>query len=86
MLVFTHGPTTSTIKVLLRKSLQGVISFVSNAWGGHVSDRYITDYHRVFHHFIPSDIVLADRGFNISDSVAKIQASLHMVVFSKGHS
>ena len=60
----------NTVKILLGISPQGVISFVSKAWGGRVSDKYITDHCGVLDHLVPGDIVLADRGFNISDSVA----------------
>ena len=33
---------------------------------------------------LPGDIVLADRGFDISDSVAMKQAKLHLPAFTKG--
>ena len=76
----------NTVKILLGISPQGLISFVSKAWGGRVSDKYITDHCGVLDHLVPGDIVLADRGFNISDSVAMMQASLHIPAFTKGHS
>ena len=46
------------------------------AWGGRVSDRLKT--------FFPGDIVLADRGFNIAESVGMMQARLHIPGFTKG--
>ncbi len=33
---------------------------------------------------LPGDIVLADRGFDISDSVAMMQARLHIPAFTRG--
>ena len=33
---------------------------------------------------IPGDVILADRGFDISDSVALMQAELHIPAFTKG--
>ena len=33
---------------------------------------------------LPGDVVLADRGFNISDSVGMQQARLHIPAFTKG--
>ncbi len=76
----------NTVKILVGICPQGVISYVSKAWGGRVSDRHITDHCGVLDHLIPDDIVLADRGFSISDSVAMMQASLHIPAFTKGHS
>ena len=63
---------------------QGVISYVSEAWGGHVSDKYITDHCGMLDHLIPGDVVLADRGFDISDSVGTMHAQLHIPAFTKG--
>ena len=51
-----------------------------------MSDKYITDHCGVLDHLVPGDIVMADRGFNISDSVAMMQARLHIPAFTKGHS
>ncbi len=76
----------NTVKILVGICPQGVISYVSKAWGGRVSDKHITDHCGVLDHLIPDDIVLADRGFSISDSVAMMQASLHIPAFTKGHS
>ena len=46
----------NTVKILLGISPQGVISFVSKAWGGCVSDKYITDHCRVLDHLVPGDL------------------------------
>ncbi len=35
---------------------------------------------------LPGDIVLADRGFNISDSIGMMQAKLHLPAYTKGKS
>jgi len=37
-----------------------------------------------FKHLLPGDVVLADRGFNISDDVAMMQAKLHLPAFTRG--
>lgn len=74
----------NTVKVLVGITPQGVVSFVSNAWGGRASDKFITEHCGVLNHLIPGDIVLADRGFNISDSVGVMQAQLHIPAFAKG--
>ncbi len=76
----------NTVKILVVICPQGVISYVSKAWGARVSDRHITDHCGVLDHLIPGDIVFADRGFSISDSVAMMQVSLHIPAFTKSHS
>jgi len=39
-----------------------------------------------FKKLLPSDIVLADRGFDIADSVALMRAELHIPAFTRGKS
>ena len=33
----------NTVKILLGITPQGVIAFVSESWGGHTSDKYLTE-------------------------------------------
>ena len=74
----------NTIKVLLGITPQGVISFVSDSWGGRVSDKHLTQNCGILKKLLPGDVVLADRGFDIADSVGTMQASLHIPSFTKG--
>ena len=76
----------NTIKVLLGIAPQGVVSFASETWGGRVSDKYLTEHCGILHNLKPGDIVLADRGFDISESVGMTQAKLHIPAFTKGKS
>ena len=62
-------------KVLLGITPQGTISFV---WGGHVSDKHLTEKSGLLQKLLPGDIVLADRGFDIAESVGTMQARLHI--------
>ena len=58
----------NTIKFLIGISPQGVISFISKAWGGRVSDQYLTEYSNFLKNILLGDVVLADRGFDIADT------------------
>ena len=60
----------NTAKYLISVTPQGIISYISNAWGGRVSDKYIVENSGYLRHLLPGDVVLADRGFDVADSVA----------------
>ena len=74
----------NTAKVLLGIVPQGAVAFVSEAWGGRVSDKHLTENSGILRKLLPGDIVLADRGFDISESVGMMQARLHIPAFTKG--
>ena len=54
--------------------------FLSDSWGGTVSDKHLTRECGILRKLLPGDIVLADRGFDIED-VAMMQASLKISLF-----
>ena len=74
----------NTIKFLIGITPQGVISFISKAWGGRASDKHVTENCGILKNLIPGDIVLADRGFDIADSVGLFQATLRIPAFTRG--
>ena len=76
----------NTVKVLLGITPQGAISFVSDSWGGRVSDKHLTENCGILKKILPGDIVLADRGFDIADTVGTMQASLQIPAFTEGKS
>ena len=76
----------NTAKLLIGITPQGVVSFISDAWGGRVSDKYLTEHCGILNNLVPGDVVLADRGFDISDSVGILQAKLHIPAFTRGKS
>ncbi|CAH3173695.1 unnamed protein product [Porites evermanni] len=74
----------NTVKFLIGVTPQVVISFISKAWGGRVSDKYLTENSGLLRKLLPGDIVLADKGFDIADSVGFYQARLHIPAFTRG--
>jgi hypothetical protein len=60
------------------------VCFISDGWGGRVSDKYLTENCNLFTHLIPGDTILADRGFDISDSVGLYCATISIPTFTKG--
>ena len=76
----------NTVKFLIGITPQGSISFLSDAWGGRVSDKYITEHCGILEKLLPGDLVLADRGFDIADSVGMYCAQINVPSFTKGRS
>ena len=76
----------NTLKVLIGITPQGSVSYLSDTWGGRVSDKYLTEHCGILDNLLPGDLILADRGFDIGDSVGMKQARLHLPAFTKGKS
>lgn len=73
-----------TAKYLIGITPQGSVSYISKGWGGRTSDKYITEHSGFMSHINPGDIVMADRGFDIGDSLACIGAVAKIPAFTKG--
>ena len=96
--VFTEKPTNllaraetfssykhhNTIKMLIGITPQGSISFVSEAWGGRTSVKFLTENCGSLDKLLPGDMVMADRGFTVSESFGLKQAELVIPAFTKG--
>ena len=74
----------NTVKVLIGITPQGTISFVSKAWGGRTSDKFLTENCGILEKLLPGDLVLADRGFTIQESLMFKQAQLSIPAFTHG--
>ena len=57
---------------------------MSQTWGGHVSNKHLTEHSGILNKLLPGNVVLADRGFHIAESVGIMQASLRIPAFTKG--
>ena len=74
----------NTIKFLIGIAPQGAITFISKGWGGRVSDQHLTEHCGILEHLQPGDQILADRGFNIQDSVRLYCAEVKIPLFTRG--
>ena len=64
----------NTAKVFIAMCPQGLTTFISKTWGGRVSDKHLTLNSGFLNKLLPGDIILADRGFDIGEDVARMQA------------
>ena len=65
-------------------SLQGAILFLSSGYGGRISDNFITENCRLLLKLLPGDIVFADRGFDISESIGICCVEVKIPAFTRG--
>lgn len=73
-----------TMKFLIGVSPQGFIMFISNAYGGRASDKFIVEDSNFLENLNPGDLIIADRGFSIDDSVKLYCAQVKYPSFLKG--
>ena len=52
--------------------------------GGRTSDKFITEHSGFLSNLLPGDVILADRGFDIDDSVSLHYAEVKIPYFTKG--
>ena len=76
----------NTIKFLIGITPQGTVSYISRAWGGCVPDKCIAENCGILDKINPGDVLLADHGFNIQESVAYTMAQVKMPASTKGKS
>ena len=74
----------NTVKVLIAIAPTGCISFISQAWGGRISDKEITQRSGFLDKIEYGDDVMADRGFNVADDLAVCGSKLLMPAFTRG--
>lgn len=74
----------NTIKYLIGITPQGTVSYISNAWGGRASDKHITENCGFLNNILPGDVVLADRGFDIRETIGCMMAEVRLPAFTRG--
>ena len=81
---FSNYKHHNTAKILIGITPQGTISFVSEAWGGRTSDKFLTENCGILKNLLPGDLILADRGFTVHESVWYYGAQLNIPAFTRG--
>ena len=80
-LTFSNYKHHNTLKFLVGITPNGVISFVSDAWGGRVSDGQLTEECGILDLLEPGDSVMADKGFTISNLLKDRKCHLNIPPF-----
>jgi len=73
----------NTAKALVAIDPTGAFTFVSDTWGGNVSDRFITEKSGLLDLVEEGDDIMADRGFTIRDLLLFRDATLNMPPFTR---
>ena len=74
---YSQYKSHNTAKGLVGISPSGMITFISHLYGGHVSDKAITQSCGLIDLLEAGDVVMADKGFDIQDLLVS-----HRVIFS----
>ena len=73
----------NTVKVLVGITPQGTVSFVSKAWAGGTSDKFLTEHSGIIDKLLPGDLVLADRGFTIQELLMSRHVNIAIPAFTR---
>ncbi len=80
---YSHYYGQNTIKYLVSIAPCGLIMFISPAYGGRCSDKFITANSGFLEYLRPGDEVMADRGFTITDLLYERKVKLVIPAFTK---
>ena len=81
---FSNYKRHNTVKFLIAISPSGAITFLSKCWGGRATDKHITQNSGFIHLLDHGDVVLAERGFDISDHLGIFGVKLEIPSYTRG--
>ena len=80
---FSTYKNRNTIKVLVGATPGGLVSYVSDAYGGSTSDRQIVERSALTSMCSLNDSIMADKGFNVQDIFAPFDIHINIPTFFK---
>jgi len=83
-ITYSNYKKHNTVKYLIGITPTGSISFLSQGWGGRVTDDHLTRSSGFLNKLIPGDVVMADRGFRLEEDFALQQSQLIVPAFTRG--
>lgn len=78
---FSTYKNRNTAKTLIGVTPGGLVSFVSDAYGGSTSDRQITERSKLTKMVEPGDSIMADKGFDVQDMFASVDVAINIPTF-----
>ncbi|CAG5055652.1 unnamed protein product [Parnassius apollo] len=81
---FSSYKHKNTVKAMIGATPGGLISYVSECYGGSVSDRQIIERSKLINVCDSGDSIMADRGFNVQDIFASRDITINIPMFLKG--
>ena len=80
---YSHYYASNTVKYLVATAPSGIVMYISEAYGGKCSDRFITHNSGFLDHLRAGDEVMGDRGFTIRDLLEERNVRLITPAFTR---